>query len=114
MLAHGAVLRKNGFTAEQIIAILKDPHTAGLSPQEVHLMDFAASLSRTPPSITQADVEILRQDGLTDQQITDVTLVVTGRNFMSRLFEALGAGPDDELIAQEPELWGFLKDWKEA
>ena len=28
MLAHGAVLRKNGFTAQQVIAILEDYHNA--------------------------------------------------------------------------------------
>ncbi len=46
MLAHGAILRKNGFTAQQVIAILEDPHNAGLSPQEVHLMDYSARISR--------------------------------------------------------------------
>lgn len=112
MLAHGAVLRKNGFTAGQIIAILKDPRRAGLTPQEVHLMDYAEKISRTPLSVTDADVEPLRQDGLTDPQITDIALAAVGRNFISRLFEALGAGPDEELIAQEPELWEYLKDWK--
>ncbi len=112
MLAHGAVLRKNGFSTQQIIAILEDPHKAGLEPVEVHLMDYAAKLSQTPPAITDEDVEILRRDGLTDAQISDVVLVTAGRNFMSRLFDGLGAGPDEELIAQEPELWQFLKDWK--
>ncbi len=113
MLAHGAVLRKNGFTAQQVIAILKDPHKAGLSEEEVHLMDYADKISRTPPSISQADVDVLRRDGLTDQQITDATLAAA-RNFMSRLFDSLGAGPDEELIAKEPELWEFLQDWEKV
>ena len=45
MLAHGAVLRKNGFTAQQVITILEDYHNAGLSPKEVHMMDYASKIS---------------------------------------------------------------------
>ena len=113
MLAHGAVLRKNGFTARQVIAILEDYSNAGLSPEEVHLMDYASKISRESKSISQADIDILHQDGLNDQQITDVALAAVLRNFMSRLFDALGARSDPELIAKEPELWSYLKDWKE-
>ena len=114
MLAHGAVLRKNGFSAEQIIAVLQDYHSAGLSPQEVHLMDYASKISRDSGAITQADIDILRQDGLNEQQITDVALVAVARNFISRFFDALGAGPDPELQEKEPELWGYLKNWRKG
>ena len=109
MLAHGAVLRKNGFTPAQIIAILEDYHSAGLSPVEVHMMDYASKLSRDSEPVSQADVDLLRQDGLSDQQITDVALAAVARNFISRFFDALGAGPDPELQQAEPELWGYLQ-----
>jgi uncharacterized peroxidase-related enzyme len=111
MLAHGAVLRKNGFSVQQVIAVLEDYHNAGLSPKEVHLMDYASKISRDSKSISPADMDILHQDGLNDQQITDVALAAVLRNFMSRLFDALGARSDPELIAKEPELWNYLKDW---
>ena len=110
MLAHGAVLRKNGFSAQQIIAVLEDYHSAGLSPAEVHMMDYASKISRDSGAITQADINILRQDGLNEQQITDVALAAVARNFISRFFDALGAGPDPELQEKEPELWGYLKN----
>ena len=114
MLAHGAVLRKNGFTAQQIIAILEDYHNAGLSPVEVHMMDYASKISSDTSSNTQADFDLLRKDGLDDQQITDIALAAVARNFMSRFFHALGAGPDPELQQQEPELWDYLKEWQNA
>jgi uncharacterized peroxidase-related enzyme len=82
MLAHGAVLRKNGFTAQQVIAILEDYHNAGLSPVEVHMMDYASKISRDTSSITRADLDLLLQDGLSEQQITDVALAVVARNFI--------------------------------
>ncbi len=105
MLAHGAVLRKNGFSAQQVIAILEDYHSAGLSPQEVHMMDYASKMSRASGSVSQADVDLLRQDGLSEQQITDIALAAAARNFISRFFDALGAGPDPELAEKEPERW---------
>lgn len=108
MLAHGEILTKNGFTPQQVIQLLEDYHHAGLPEQDVHLMDFATKVSSDPDAISPADVDILRKDGLTDQQVTDVTLAVTARNFISRLFMALGADPDPELIARQPELWGYL------
>ena len=114
MLAHGAVLRKNGFSVQQVIAMLEDYHNAGLSPAEVHLMDYASKISGDSGSITPADLDLLRQDGLDDQQITDVALATVARNFISRFFDALGAAPDPELQQQEPELWNYLKDWQKV
>ncbi len=110
MMAHGAVLRKNGFTAQQLIQIFEDYHQAGLSPAEVHMMDYAAKISSDSESITQADIDLLRQDGLTDQQITDVALAAVVRNFLSRYFAALGATTDPQLQQQEPELWEYFKN----
>lgn len=108
MLVHGALLRKNGFTAQQIISIFEDYHNAGLTPAEVHMMDYATKISSASGSINQADIDQLRQDGLTDQQITDVALAATARNFISRFFNSQGASPDLELITKEPELWEYL------
>jgi alkylhydroperoxidase family enzyme len=111
MMVHGAVLRKNGLSAQEVIAILEDNHQAGLTPLEEHMMDYAAKTCSNPPTVTQADVDRLRADGLDDQQITDIALAAVARNFISRFFEALGASSDSELQQQEPELWDYLKDW---
>jgi len=112
MLAHGAVLHKNGFTAPQIIAVLEDYHNADLSLAEVHMMDYATKISRDSGSITPADVDVLRRDGLDEHQITDAALAAVARNFISRFFDAMGAGPDPELIEKEPELWAYLKNFR--
>jgi hypothetical protein len=91
---------------------LEGYHNAGLSPVEVHMMDYASKISGDVNSVTQADLDLLRQDGLSDQQITDIALVTVARNFTSRFFGALGATSDLELQQQEPELWEYLKDWQ--
>ena len=48
MLAHGALLRKNFFSADEVIAIVRDFRSAGLAPEEVALMSFAQKISLTP------------------------------------------------------------------
>ena len=67
----------------------------------------SAGMSR---AIGPADVDLPRQDGLSDQQITDVALAAAARNFISRYFDALVAGPDVELQEREVELWEYLKN----
>jgi alkylhydroperoxidase family enzyme len=109
MLAHGAVLHKNGFSVEQIIAILKDFHQAGLAQAEVDMMDLAYKMSTNDHSVTQADIQRLHQDGFLDEEITDIALAASVRNFLARFFDALGAGPDPQLIAQEPDLWRVIQ-----
>src|SRR5690606_19073367 len=44
LLAHGAILRKNFFSAEQLIAIVKDFRSADLSLEEIALMAFAQKI----------------------------------------------------------------------
>jgi len=108
MLAHGAVLRKNFFTAEQVLALLDDYHQAGLEPVEVALMDFAVKVSREAGAVTAEDIHRLRQFGLSDAEILDATLAAAARNFFSRVMDALGTQPDDSLRESEPELWQRL------
>jgi alkylhydroperoxidase family enzyme len=45
-------------------------------------------------SITQADVDELRDHGLTDAEIVDVVLAAAARCFFSKTLDALGAQPD--------------------
>src|SRR5512140_14537 len=59
-LAHGAVLRKNFFTAEQVAAILRDYRQAGLEPEEVAVMALAEKVTLQAQSVTPQDIENLR------------------------------------------------------
>jgi uncharacterized peroxidase-related enzyme len=94
MLAHGAVLRKNGFTTDQLEAIVHDFHHAGLDPREVAMMDFAQKVVRDATSTTPKDIERLRALGWSDEEILDITLAAAARSFMSKVLDALGAEPD--------------------
>ena len=104
MLAHGAVLRKNFFGPGELAAIARDFRSAGLPEEEVALMEFAQKVTLEPNQTTQEDFDLLREKGLTDEDILDVVLTVTARNFMSKTLDALGAEPDAALLDLEPEL----------
>jgi len=107
LLAHGAILNKNGVSVDQLRAILTDFHDAGLELAEVAMMDFAQKIARSANEMTQADVDALRALGLEDVEILDITLTATMRSFASKTFNALGAEPDavyDELEHQLSDL----------
>ena len=104
MLAHGALLRKNFFNAEQIQAIVKDFHNAGLSAEEVCLMDFAQKVINHPGKIDKEDVDQLRSYHLTDEEILDLVVAITARSFFSKTLDAMDVKPDEVYLDLEPEL----------
>jgi len=108
MLAHGALLRKNFFSADELAGIIKDFRNAGLPPEEVAIMSFAQKITTEARQISEEDMDELRGYGLTDEEILDVVLACTARNFFSKTLDALNAVPDDVYKEFEPELLQLL------
>jgi uncharacterized peroxidase-related enzyme len=104
MLAHGALLRKNFFSADQIATIVKDFRNAGLPAEEVAVMSFAQKITSQANQVNENDYDELRGHGLTDEEILDVVLASAARNFFSKTLDGLGAPPDDLYLELEPEL----------
>ena len=108
MLAHGAVLRKNFFSADELAAIVKDFRHAGLTDEEVALMSFAQKVSSNPQRVSKEDMDGLHGFGLTDEDILNVVLTCTARNFFSKTLDALDAVPDEVYLEFGPELLKLL------
>jgi uncharacterized peroxidase-related enzyme len=108
MLAHGALLRKNFFSADQLAAIVKDFRNAGLPPEEVAIMSFAQKVSTQAHQVSDRDIDELRGYGLSDEDILDVVLASAARNFFSKTLDALGVKPDEAYLELEPELLQLL------
>ncbi len=104
MLAHGAVLRKNFFNLEEMLAIVGDFRQAGLAQGEVALMAFAQKVIRQANQVSQEDIAGLHVLGFSDAEILDIVVVVTARSFFSKTLDALGAEPDEIYAGLEPEL----------
>lgn len=95
-LAHGKVLRDKFFDAPTVAAIASDHGSAGLSAQEVAVVNFAGKAAADASSITEADVAGLRAHGLDDTDIFRVILAVGARCFFSTVLSAGGAEPDPQ------------------
>jgi len=108
MLAHGAVLRKNIFSAATLVAIVKDFRNAGLPADEVAMMSLAQKVVTHANQVTKQEIEELHKYGLTDEEILDVILTSAARSFFSQTLDAVGATPDEIYLELEPELLEVL------
>jgi len=95
MVAHGAILRSDHYSADEVAAIARDFRSAGLSAADVAIMAFAEKVALHAYKITEEDVDGLRRHGLTDEQIFDVTLAAAARCFISKTVDAMGAETDE-------------------
>ena len=79
---------------DEVLRVISDYRTAGLSTAEVAMMDFAAALSRDSSAMTSEDSQQLRDLGFTDRDILDIALAAGLRNFFSRTLHALAVEVD--------------------
>jgi dihydropyrimidinase len=98
-LAHGKILLEQ--FGEPVRDIAVDHRHAGLDELDVAVMDFAERVVDDATSIEDADRQRLRDLGLTDADILDVTLAAAARCFFSKTLDGAGALPDAE-YAQLP------------
>jgi uncharacterized peroxidase-related enzyme len=87
---------------EQALAVQTDYRTAGLSTQQVEMLAYAEKITRNASAISEGDIARLRSVGLTDLNIADIALAASFRNFMSRYFDAVGAGPEPQFLDDDP------------
>lgn len=92
-LAHGKVLTKF-YSAAEIRALLGDPATAPITEAEAAMMRLARKVACASSTVTDADVEELREHGFSDEEIFDVVGAAAGRAFFANLVEGLGAQAD--------------------
>ena len=74
--------------------------TVPLSPQERAIADFAVKITEEPGKLAPADVEILRDAGLSDRKIFYVIEIAAIYNLTNRLMSAYGMRPDDDFMAE--------------
>jgi uncharacterized peroxidase-related enzyme len=102
-LAHGKILAER-FLDAQTVSELAGGGAAGLDEAETATMDFAAKIARDACSITEDDVQRLRDAGLSDRDIFDVAVAASARCFFSKTLDAVGALPDAEFAELDPGL----------
>ena len=103
-LAHGSVLMARFLKPEAVRALVDDFRKADLEAADLAVMELADKVAHDATSVTQADIDRLRDLGLTDREILDVVLAAAARCFFSKTLDALGVEPDAKYSELEPNL----------
>ncbi len=91
---YSEILALSGIAAEESYQIAADHWQAGLSELDHALLDFAMKLSARPEEFSREDVELLRRQGLSDQQILEAVAVTALTQFLNTVQQGTGAVPD--------------------
>ena len=97
MAAHCKFLRDACDDESTMRAVAADPSGADLDATDRAVMDFATQVARDASSVTAADVQRLRDNGLGDPEIVDVVLAAAARAFFTKVLDALGVQADVQL-----------------
>jgi len=90
---------------EELATILGD----GADPVDRAVMAFAGKVARNAAAVTAADVQELRDVGLSDGDVLDVALAVAARCFFATALDAVGVQADRQLAdALGPQLSALL------
>lgn len=97
MESHEKDLRSVVESDAQRQAVQTDYRTAGLTPREVALLDFAVKLTKLPADVRKEDVDALRGHGFTDEQVVDAVHCIGYFNFINRVLDGLGVDPEPSM-----------------
>lgn len=97
-------LRLAELTDEATAAKVLQGFAADLPVREAALMDWSRQVVKDPNATTQADVDRLREAGLSDREIFEATTWIAFRMAFSTINDALGAPPDLQLAEDAPRL----------
>jgi uncharacterized peroxidase-related enzyme len=107
-LAHGVGLMKHFYDAETVLHLASDRENAGVDEVDVAVMRFAEKVVDDASQITQADVDRLRDLGLSDEDVINVALAAAARCFFSKVLDAVGAQPDAAYLRLDEKLRDVL------
>jgi uncharacterized peroxidase-related enzyme len=96
LVAHGQALREALGDPIEGDRITLDWRRAGLDPRRAVICAYAEKLTLRPREMGEADLEALRQAGLTDEEAWDVAEIASMYNLTNRLAMATGMLPNDE------------------
>ncbi len=98
VVAHGAILRiraKNPLLADQVAV---NPAKADLSDRERHIVDFALKVAHDSASVSDGDLDQMRSNGFTDDEIWDIGAITALFALSNRYANFAGIRPNDEFF----------------
>jgi uncharacterized peroxidase-related enzyme len=100
-LAWGTTLAKQS-APSVAAAVLQGQDDAAMTQRDRALARWARKVARDPNGTLPADVEELRQAGLSEREIVEATVFVAFRIAFSTVNDALGIPPDAQLVDAAP------------
>lgn len=97
--AHSAALRKLLKDASLADAIAADHASARLEARTRVMLAYAVKLTVTPKEMSEADVQALRAEGWSDEEIMDIAETTGMFNMSNRMASGLGWAPNPEYAA---------------
>jgi uncharacterized peroxidase-related enzyme len=97
MESHEKDLRSVVESDEQRVAVQADYRSAGLTPREVALLDFAVNLTKSPSGVQRHELDALRGHGFNDEQLVDAVHCIGYFNFINRVLDGLGVDPEPSM-----------------
>ena len=96
VVAHGAILRireKNPQLADQIAANYRK---ADITPRQKAMLDFALKVSKSSHEISNADIEVMRELGFSNDDIWDIGAISALFALSNRMANLTSMRPNDE------------------
>lgn len=103
-LAHGKFLADRFYTQPEVAGIAADRDHSVLSSADIAIMRYAERVATDATSITQGEIQDLRDHGFSDQEIFGIAAAASARSFFAKLLDSLGAEPDGAFRQLQPEL----------
>ena len=96
VVAHGAILRirmKNPLIADQVAI---NPAKADLTDRQRHIVDFALKVAGDSRNVGDAELDAMRANGFTDDEIWDIGAITALFGLSNRYANFTGMRPNDE------------------
>lgn len=91
--AHSARLRALGAGDAIVEALKANPLQADVGARSREILRLALKMTQSPAAIEDEDLEALRRQGLTDEQIFEAVAVAAHFNGLNRFLDAFGVTP---------------------
>ncbi|WP_103332054.1 peroxidase-related enzyme [Pseudotabrizicola formosa] len=99
VVAHGAILRiraKNPLIADQVAVNYRK---ADITPRQMAMIDFGMKVSARAYEVDEADMELLKSHGFTEDDIWDIAAISAFFGMSNRLANVTSMRPNDEFYA---------------
>jgi len=104
-------LKDDGRADRIRVAFESEDFTSLFTDQEIAAIKYARILTKEPDSLTQNDIEAMRNAGWSDDQILEINQVVAYFNYANRTVLGLGVSTDSDILGLSPNATDNPEDW---